>query len=60
MLLLESLILDISVRTAKVTSWTLKTGSCYIHEGREVNEKFIIRLNDISQRRIKKVVERCS
>lgn len=41
------------MRTATVTSWTLKTGSCYIREGEEVNEKFIIRVNEIPQRRIK-------
>lgn len=43
--LLQSLILDMSMKTATVISWTLKTGSCYIHEGEEVNEKFIIRVN---------------
>lgn len=45
MLSLPSLILDTSMRTATDTSWILKSGSCYKHDGGEASEKFIIRVN---------------
>lgn len=60
MVSLLSWTLDISMRTATGTSWILKTGSCYIHEGDKVSEKFTIRVNKIIQRSIKKLVESCS
>lgn len=59
MVSLLSWTLDISMRTATDTSWILKTGSCYIREGGKISEKFIIRVNEILQRSIEKLVESC-
>lgn len=42
------------MRTATETSWILKTGSCYIHEGGAASEKFIIRVTKLFREGLKK------